>query len=85
MRTDALRVVVACEPTTIAKAYSGWLSTLRRNRSALVLQPESRNDVESAVGVKPSLRPGQAFPPGRGVLVANRQWALVQVGLRPGA
>ena len=85
MRSDALRVVVACEPTTIAKAYSGWLSTLRRNRSALVLQPESRNDVESAVGVKPSLRPGQAFPPGRGVLVANRQWALVQVGLRPGA
>jgi S-DNA-T family DNA segregation ATPase FtsK/SpoIIIE len=83
MRSDALRAVVACEPSTIAKAYSGWLSTLRRNRSAIVLQPESRNDVDAAVGVKPALRPGQAFPPGRGIFVANRQWSLVQVGLRP--
>jgi S-DNA-T family DNA segregation ATPase FtsK/SpoIIIE len=83
-RSDALRLVVACEPTTVAKAFSGWLSTLRRNRGAIVLQPESRNDVESAVGVKPTLRPGQAFPPGRGIYVANRRWSLVQVGLRPG-
>jgi S-DNA-T family DNA segregation ATPase FtsK/SpoIIIE len=83
MRSDALRVVVACEPTTVAKAYSGWLSALRRNRSAVMLQPESRNDVEAAVGVKPALRPGQAFPPGRGIFVANRRWSLVQVGLRP--
>jgi S-DNA-T family DNA segregation ATPase FtsK/SpoIIIE len=85
MRSDALRAVVACEPATIAKAYSGWLSALRRNRSAIILQPESRNDVDAAVGVKPALRPGQPFPPGRGILVANRQWSLVQVGLRPGA
>jgi DNA segregation ATPase FtsK/SpoIIIE, S-DNA-T family len=83
LRSDALRAVVACEPTTIAKAYSGWLAALRRNRSAIMLQPESRQDVEAAVGVKPALRPGQHFPPGRGIYVANRQWALVQVGLRP--
>ncbi len=84
-RRDALRLVVACEPTTIAKAYSGWLSALRRNRVALVLQPESRADVDAAVGVKPALRPGQDFPPGRGILVVNRQWSLVQVGRRGGA
>jgi S-DNA-T family DNA segregation ATPase FtsK/SpoIIIE len=83
-RNDALRLVVAGEVTTIAKAYSGWLAALRRNRSALVLQPESKLDVENAVGFKPDLRPDQAFPPGRGVFVADRRWQLVQVGLREG-
>ncbi len=48
-----------------------------------MLQPESRQDVEAAIGVKPALRPGQPFPPGRGIFVANRRWSLVQVGLRP--
>ena len=68
---------------TLRAASRGWLAALRRNRSAIMLQPESRQDVEAAVGVKPALRPGQHFPPGRGIYVANRQWALVQVGLRP--
>jgi S-DNA-T family DNA segregation ATPase FtsK/SpoIIIE len=84
-RSDAVRLAVACEAGTIGKAYSGWLSALRRNRSAVLLQPESRSDIEAAVGVKPTLRPEQEFPPGRGILVAQRRWSLVQVGLRPGA
>jgi S-DNA-T family DNA segregation ATPase FtsK/SpoIIIE len=82
-KRDALRLAVACEASTLNKAYSGWLSPLRRNRSALLLQPESRADADAALGVKPSLRPDQPFPPGRGVFVANRRWSLVQVGLRP--
>jgi S-DNA-T family DNA segregation ATPase FtsK/SpoIIIE len=80
-RVDALRLVVACEPTTVAKAYSGWLAALRRNRTALVLQPESRAEVEATVGVRTAWRPGQEFPPGRGLLVAERTCTLVQVGL----
>ena len=84
-RRDAVRLVVACEPATLAKAYSGWLAALRRNRSALVLQPESKVDVDTTVGIKPDLRPGQPFPPGRGVFVANRRWQLVQVGRHPSA
>ena len=82
-KRECVRLVVACEPTTLTKAYSGWLSTLRRNRSALMLQPETRSDVETALDVRPALRPGQAFPPGRGILVANRAWSMVQVGLLP--
>jgi hypothetical protein len=82
-KRDVLRLVVACEPTTLAKAYSGWLAALRRNRSALVLQPESKVDVDTTVGIKPDLRPDQPFPPGRGVFVANRRWQLVQVGRHP--
>jgi S-DNA-T family DNA segregation ATPase FtsK/SpoIIIE len=84
-KRDVLRLVVACEPTTLAKAYSGWLAALRRNRSALVLQPESKVDVDTTVGIKPDLRPDQPFPPGRGVFVANRRWQLVQVGRHPAA
>jgi len=80
---DAVRLVVACDPTTMTRTYSGWMSVLRRNRSTLFLQPESRADVHATLGIKPTLRPGQAFPPGRGVLVANRRWLLVQAGLRP--
>ncbi|HEY8544990.1 MAG TPA: FtsK/SpoIIIE domain-containing protein [Acidimicrobiales bacterium] len=81
VKRECVRLVVACEPVTLTKAYSGWLSTLRRNRSALFLQPETRTDVESALEVRPALRPGQAFPPGRGIFAANRAWSLVQVGL----
>jgi S-DNA-T family DNA segregation ATPase FtsK/SpoIIIE len=82
VRCDCVRLAAACEPTTLAKAYSGWVSALRRNRSALVLQPESKAEVDGVVGIKPDLRPDQPFPAGRGVFVANRQWMLVQVGRR---
>jgi S-DNA-T family DNA segregation ATPase FtsK/SpoIIIE len=83
-KRECVRLVVASEPATLSKAYSGWLSTLRRNRSALYLQPETRTDVETVLEVRPSLRPGQAFPPGRGIFTANRAWTMVQVGLAPG-
>jgi S-DNA-T family DNA segregation ATPase FtsK/SpoIIIE len=79
-KIDCLRLAVACEPTSIAKAYSGWLSALRRNRSAVMFQPESPNAVDTTIGVKPALRPAQEFPPGRAILAANRRWALIQVG-----
>jgi len=80
-KRECVRLIVACEPSTMSKAYSGWLSTLRRNRSAVFLQPDTRADVETVLDVRPALRPGQDFPPGRGIFVANRSWSLVQVGL----
>ena len=84
-KRECVRLVVACEPTTLSKAYSGWLSTLRRNRSAVMLQPDNRSDVETVLDVRPALRPGQTFPAGRGIYVAHRGWSLVQVGLLAGA
>jgi DNA segregation ATPase FtsK/SpoIIIE, S-DNA-T family len=83
VKADVLRLVVACESTTLAKAYSGWLSALRRNRSALMLQPENKAEVDATLGVKVALRPEQDFPAGRGIYVANRQWQLVQAGMGP--
>jgi hypothetical protein len=83
VKADGLRLVVACDTATLGKAYSGWLSSLRRNRSALLLQPESKAEIDAALGTKVALRPEQDFPPGRGVYVANRQWQLVQAGIGP--
>ena len=79
LRSDAVRVVAVVEPATLTRAFSGWLGDLRRNRSVLVLQPGAEADVEAVAGVKASLRPGQDFPPGRGVLVARGRPHLVQV------
>jgi len=75
---DAVRLAVALDPATLARGFSGWAGALRRNRALLVLQPESRNEVEQLANVKVRFRPGQEFPPGRGVLVGGRAWDLIQ-------
>lgn len=79
LRSDAVRVAAVVEPATLGRAYSGWMAELKRNRAVLVLQPGGPDDVEAVAGVKPSLRPGQTFPPGRGVLVDHGRPLLVQV------
>lgn len=81
VRLDAVRCCVAADVGTIAKGFGGWIADVRRARSTLVLQPEGRGEVETVTGVRPRFRPDQPFPPGRGVLVADRAWRLVQVGL----
>lgn len=90
LRSDAVRVAAVVEASTLARAYSGWTAELKRNRAVLVLQPGSRDEVEAVSGVRPALRPGQAFPPGRGLLVDRGRPVLVQVasedaGWRPAA
>ena len=81
VRVDAIRLVVAAGTTTLHRAHSGWLAEVRRARTLLVLQPESRSEVDQVAGLRPRIRPGQAFPPGRGVLVAQRSCELVQVAI----
>ena len=83
-RLDAVRLAVAVEPAMLARGFSGWLGTLRRNRRLLHLQPEGRSEVEQLGGVKARFRPAQSFPPGRGVFIADRRWNIVQVA-RPGS
>ena len=79
VRSDAVRVVATAEVSTLERAYSGWMAELKRNRAVLMLQPESAGDVESVTRARPALRPGQPFPPGRGVLVDHGTAVLVQV------
>jgi S-DNA-T family DNA segregation ATPase FtsK/SpoIIIE len=82
VRHDAVRVVAVIEPPTLARTFSGWIAELKSNRSVLVLQPASPADVEAIAGRKPALRPEQAFPPGRGVLVDRTGAGLVQIAGR---
>jgi S-DNA-T family DNA segregation ATPase FtsK/SpoIIIE len=81
VRAEAVRLVVAAATATLSRGHSGWLGELRRSRTLLVLQPESRGEVDQVAGLRPRFRPGQAFPPGRGVLVVHRTCDLVQVAL----
>ena len=81
VRSDAVRVVAACDHTTLERAYSGWMTELKRSRAVLILQPASSSEVEDQTRVKPALRPGQDFPPGRGVLVDRGRARLLQVGI----
>ena len=84
VRSDAARAVVSCDPGSLGRTFGGgWLQEAKRARTTLVLQPEDRNQVEALAGVRPSLRPGQAFPPGRGIYVRAGGPVLVQVVLRP--
>lgn len=80
-RLDGVHLAVAVDPATLGRAFSGWLGALRRDRRLLLLQPESRAEVEQLSGAKTRFRPAMPFPPGRGVLVADRGWSLVQVAV----
>jgi hypothetical protein len=52
---------------------------LRRARTVLHLQPAGSREVQEVTGANPSIRPGLALPPGRGVLVVNRHATVIQV------
>jgi S-DNA-T family DNA segregation ATPase FtsK/SpoIIIE len=79
VRIDLVRVVAVVEPATLARSFSGWIAELKSNRSVLALQPASAADIEALCGRRAALRPGQPFPPGRGVLVDRTTASLVQI------
>lgn len=75
-----LHIVTAGDPSVYARAYSGWLSEVKKPKSGLLLRPDPLNDGD-LTGVKLRLLPGQTFPPGRGYLCLDRQAVLIQVGI----
>lgn len=78
---DQVRVVASFDTAAAARAYSGLVPALRRGRRLLVLCPAGSAEVDQYTGVRMRLRPGATFPPGRGVLVVDRQPRIVQVGM----
>ena len=81
-RHDDLRIIATME----TRSMSGYttnplLNLLRRSRRLLLLQPDDANDVFQTAGVKAPIRPGQRMVPGRGVYIADRIPAVVQVAL----
>ena len=79
-RRHDLRLVVAAEAALARSSYGGILAALRRERRALLLQPDVELDGDLA-GVRLRRRPWVAVPPGRGELVLRGQVELVQVAL----
>jgi S-DNA-T family DNA segregation ATPase FtsK/SpoIIIE len=73
-------VVAAFDSATVARAFAGLVPALKRGRRMLLLRPESASEVDQLAGVRTRFRPGVTFPPGRGVLVVDRQPTLLQVG-----
>jgi S-DNA-T family DNA segregation ATPase FtsK/SpoIIIE len=75
----AIPLVAAFTRDTITGAATGWIGQLRRNRSGLLLHPQSRYD--AAVFGATTLDDSMTFsgPPGRGVVGVGGRLGVVQV------
>lgn len=79
-RDADVRLVAAAESVLARRAYGGLVAELRRERRALLLQPDVDLDGDLA-GVRLARRSSRPAPPGRGELVDRGHVALVQVAL----
>lgn len=76
-----VRIVAAVGTAAAGRSFTGLVATLKRDGRVLVLAPQGSAEIEQLTGVRLRLRPGTTFPPGRGVLVADRRTAILQIGL----
>ena len=77
---DELRIIATMENRSMTGySASAALNLARRARRLLVLRPDDASEFLQMTGIKPPIRPGVAMPPGRGVLVADREPTVVQV------
>ena len=80
LAVDEIRIVATMESRSMTGyTTSAAVNELRRARRSLVLQPTDPTEFLQATGVKLSLRPGLRMPPGRGVLLVDRQPTVLQV------
>jgi len=82
-RDQGVRLVAAIETHAAHASYGGWLAEVRRDRQALLLDPDPVMDGALAGGVRLPPRTAPA-PPGRGYLVLSGLVALVQVAMAAG-
>lgn len=79
---DDLRVIASLETRSLAGYTTNPLLTaLRRVRRMVVLQPDDATEILQATGVKAPLRPGQRMVAGRGIVIADRAPAVIQVAM----
>ena len=79
-RHTELRIVAAAESVLARRAYGGLVAELRRERRALLLQPDVDLDGDLA-GVRLARRSLRPVPPGRGEWVERGVASLVQVAV----
>ena len=82
LASEHVRVVAAVETRTLnGFTTNPLLVELKRSRRQLILCPDDASEFVQTTGVKLPQRPGMAWVPGRGVLLADRVPRVVQVAM----
>ena len=77
---DDFRMIATIESRSMTGyTASAVLNLARRSRRLLVLRPDDAGEFLQMTGIKPPIRPGVSMPPGRGVLVTDREPTVIQV------
>lgn len=77
-RDLAVVLAGAAETASALRSYSGWIPEIRKDRRALLLNPDPDIDGDLVAARLPR-RSGGGLPPGRGYLVLDGRTELVQV------
>jgi hypothetical protein len=79
-QASGVRVVAAGATDVWRDVISGWVSRMRRSRTAILLAPSSNYD-GNAIGLSEALSPEQQFsrPAGRALLSHGGRLQLIQV------
>jgi S-DNA-T family DNA segregation ATPase FtsK/SpoIIIE len=79
VRSGDFRVLASFGRQSLSGYAGGWKAPFRAARRMLLLQPDDLGDLGMISPVRVRTRPGQVFPPGRGVFIENRTARVVQV------
>jgi S-DNA-T family DNA segregation ATPase FtsK/SpoIIIE len=77
-RDLGVRIVGAAEIRSAHRAFSGWMTEVRKEQQGLLLDPDSDIDGD-LFGARLPRRTQRAYPPGRGFLVRRGEPELIQV------
>jgi S-DNA-T family DNA segregation ATPase FtsK/SpoIIIE len=79
VRSGDVRVLASFGRQSLSGYTGGWKAPFRVARRMLLLQPDDLGDLGMITPVRVRTRPGQVFPPGRGIFIENRTARAVQV------
>ena len=79
VRSTDVRILASFGRQSLSSYGGGWKTPFRAARRVLLLQPDELGDLGMISPVRVRTRPGQAFPPGRGIFIENRTARVVQV------
>lgn len=79
VREGRVRVLAGADADTLGGYVAGWAKIVQRAHRKLLLQPDDLGELGALTSARIRLRPGQEFPPGRGVFVDGRNSTLMHV------
>ncbi|HJR46018.1 MAG TPA: FtsK/SpoIIIE domain-containing protein [Actinomycetota bacterium] len=79
-RDSKTRFLVAGEVRALHRAFSGWITEVRKDKHGVLLDPDPDVDGD-LLGVRLPRRRGSTLPPGRGYLIRRGSIEAIQVAL----